>query len=327
MTEKKFSKLTRIKELEEGGSISDIFVIKAKSSVQPYSNNSKYYFSLILSDKSGDIEAKYWGGNNKDAVESLQESLKSTDVVHVIARVQLYHNELQLSISDSNLTKLSKEEYDANFFIEESKEDLEQLYSNLLATIEQIKDSNLKQLCLSFYQCSNFKRAFSKLPATKNHHHAYLGGLLESTHNIVCQCKNISKIHPNLSNDLLLSIALLAPIGKIETLLVSTTIEYSRSGSYLGDLAQAYSLVEKRIESVCPNIAPILKLKLLNGIISQQARLSWGAAKKPVTAEAFVYSRIKELDANLDYFIQEQEKDDSGAEFVFSKDFGYISKQ
>ena len=276
-----FQKQSQIKNLATGDIISDIFIVKSKSSVQDYSSATKFRFTLTLTDKSGDIDAKYWGNENKTEVERLQESLKSGDVIHVTAKVQEYHDIKELNINEAGITKLRSDQYNANFFLEESKKDLNQIYNQILNKISDIQNLELRVLCNSFYQDPKFKEAMLNAPATKMHHHSFLGGLLEHIDNMLHHSELICKLHPELDKDLLTSITLLACIGKISNLNVSTTIDFSTEGYMLGDVILSTQMIQEKIKD--QELDKNLKLKLLNAIISQKGKISWGAPKRPAT--------------------------------------------
>jgi 3'-5' exoribonuclease len=60
-------KNTFVKDLSDGDSLRDIFLVKKKQ--RGISRNGSPYLTLTLCDKSGDIEAKVW--ENADSYEGL----------------------------------------------------------------------------------------------------------------------------------------------------------------------------------------------------------------------------------------------------------------
>ncbi len=318
-----FTKQTQIKDLIEGDIISDLFVVKSKSSVQDYSNNTKFRFTLTLADKSGEIEAKYWGGESEEEVECLQQSLKSSDVIHITAKVQEYHGTLELNINNSGVTKLKTNQYHANFFIEESNKNLEELYTYIQQSISQMNNLQLKVLCQQFYNNQEFKMSLMHAPATKFHHHSYLGGLLEHIYNLLQHAKFLYNLHSELDEDLLTTIVVLACIGKIKNFTLHTTIDFSDDGHMLGDVVLSLQMVQEKIK--LQEFDGGLRLKLLNAIISQQQKTSWGAIKRPATLEALTFAKIKELDASISQFISFQKNLNTDANFFYSKEFGNVT--
>lgn len=320
-----FQKQTQIKDLIVNDIISDIFVVKSKSSVQDYASATKFRFTLTLADKSGEIDAKYWGSENKEEVDQLQLSLQSGDVVHITAKVQEYHDLKELNINDGGITKLQANQYHSNFFIEESKKDLEEIYQSILETISKIKNIQLKVLCNSFYQDPKFKEALLKAPATKMHHHSFLGGLLEHIDNMLKHSKLICQLNSELNKDLLTSITLLACLGKISSLELSSVIDISQEGHMLGDVFLSVEMLQEKIKD--QELDEDLKLKLLNAVISQQGKKTWGAARQPATPEALAFAKIKDLDASISQMISLQEGSDTDSPFFYTKEFGNMFNQ
>lgn len=317
-----FTKQNQIKEFQVNDVISDIFIVKSKSSVQDYANATKFRFTLTLADKSSEIEAKYWGSEDKTDVENLWQSLKSGDVVHVTARVQEYHDNLELNVNEGGITKLQDGQYPANLFLEESQKDLEAIYSTILNRISEMQNLQLKILCNGFYQDSKFKEAIKRSPATKMRHHAIVGGLLEHINNLLSVADSITNNYPELNKDLLTSIILLAQVGKTKHLTLSSTIDFTNEGQMLGDILLSCEMVQEKIKDQI--LDEKLKLKLLNAIISQQGKISWGSPKRPATPEALVYSKIKELDSSLDQMLTQIKEADSDSNFFYSKEFGNL---
>ena len=155
------------------------------------------------------------------------------------------------------------------------------------------------------------------------HQYAFLGGLVEHTHNILQMAKALCVIHSELDQDLLLSIVLLAPIGKTQHFKIGTNIDFTQEGYLLGDMILSYDLLQDQMTQF-PDFDKELHIKLLNAIVSQQGKVSWGAVKRPATAEALVYARLKELDSSLAQFLSVKKHIDSDEAIVFTKGFGNI---
>jgi 3'-5' exoribonuclease len=320
-----FSKNMQIKELKTGDIISDIFVVKSKSSVEPYNQNLNYRFTLQLIDKSGTIDAKYWGSEDQIAVQQLLDSLKSGDVVHVAAKLQEYQGNLELNINQDSLTRLNPSQYDANFFIEESKKDPNQLYQAIQATINRIEHPQLQKLCNEFYADQTFKHQLLKSPATKSHHHSYIGGLLEHIHDMLHLAIYLTKIYPKLDKDLLLSATLLCNIGKVNHLKTTTSINITSEGYMLGDMLLSVRMLELKLSNTI--LEESTRLKLLNCLISQFGKLKNGSPRNPATPEALALSLIKNLDSQLSLMlrqIQQVKDQDTDTPFFYTKQFGNL---
>ena len=63
-----------INELSIGDKVDTLFSIKYKYSILEHKNG--YMFLIGLSDRTGDIEAIYWGGLHRIATQNIHEMLK-----------------------------------------------------------------------------------------------------------------------------------------------------------------------------------------------------------------------------------------------------------
>ena len=80
-----------INTFQEGEQISDIYFCKQKT--QATTKAGKTYYSLILQDKTGSVDAKVWELNN--AIEHFEVK----DFIKIDARVTSFNNALQLNVA------------------------------------------------------------------------------------------------------------------------------------------------------------------------------------------------------------------------------------
>ena len=133
-----------IQSLKEGEIVNELFAVKRKDPLRGYRKGTM--FSFIASDKTGEIDVKFWGGENRDRVKRLYESFKAGDVVQIRAgTVESYNEKLQISINEASggMRRCSPDEYDASDFIAALPEEkIEELYKQLLKYM-------LQTLCLN----------------------------------------------------------------------------------------------------------------------------------------------------------------------------------
>jgi DNA/RNA endonuclease YhcR with UshA esterase domain len=107
-----------IEGLREGDAVNDLFAVKLKNPPRTYKKG--IWFGLTVTDKTGEINVKYWGGENKDRVKRLYDSFKVGDVVHVrLGNVEIYEEKPQISINETigGLRRCNPNEYDIQDFI------------------------------------------------------------------------------------------------------------------------------------------------------------------------------------------------------------------
>ena len=69
------------------------FFLLIKSSTKGIASNGKPFLTLILQDKSGEIEAKLWDANDED-----EKNYAAQNIVKILGDVQNYRGKSQLKI-------------------------------------------------------------------------------------------------------------------------------------------------------------------------------------------------------------------------------------
>jgi len=87
-----------VENLREGDVVNDIYAVKIKNPPRSYKRGT--WFSIVVTDKTGDVSVKFWGGDNKDRVKRLYDSFKVGDVIQVrLGNVEIYEDKPQISIN------------------------------------------------------------------------------------------------------------------------------------------------------------------------------------------------------------------------------------
>jgi 3'-5' exoribonuclease len=284
---------TPVRQLNDKDNISDrSFMVKDK--VLGTGKNGKAFLSLLIGDKSGHIDARVW-----DRVEEIAATFEIGDIVTIKGQVQVYLNRKQIIVH-----KLEKPEQSLfvkdDFVIEDLKLDVHALYSELVAIINEVQSSPIRQLLLDSVQDDEIKKLILKAPAAKSIHHAKRGGLLE---HIVSICKVMRMIagHYNyLSLDLLIFGAVFHDLGKVWELEIEREqIQYSQKGRLLGHMQLACELVDRKAQRILgfpDDLTEILK----HIILSHHGKLEYGSPVRPYIMEAFVVAAIDEFDSKMD---------------------------
>ena len=86
---------------------------------------------------------------------------------------------------------------------------------------------------------------YKRAPAAKVMHHAYLGGLLEHVVSLCGLAKQVAAHYPELDLDLLLTVAMLHDVGKLDELCYTRAIGYTVEGQLLGHIVMEIETVSK----------------------------------------------------------------------------------
>ncbi len=273
-----------------------------KETVNALSRDQKPYKSLVLIDKTGEIPGKIW----QDFFSS-SEDINIGEVATISGQVEEYKGKTQVKI-----TKLTKsKEYDLNDFVPAGRFDLDKMFEKLEKTIDQIKNRHLKKLLKTTFEKPRFAEKFKKAPGAKVVHHAYLGGLMEHTMELVDFAKSIFPHYPDVDQDLVISAILLHDIGKVEENKVGALglIERTQSGEFLGHVAISTMMVDGQIPTDFP---ADLKMHLLHIILSHHGLLEYGSPVIPKTMEAMLVHHVDVTSSDLAQVKRVVEKEGDG---------------
>ena len=279
-----------IETLREGERVGEIYLCKNRQSA--LTKAGKPYESLTLQDKTGTLDAKVWDPNSQGIDE-----FEAFDYIAVMGDVTSFQGALQLNVK--RIRKVREGEYDPKDYLPVSEKDIDQMYQELTAFIQEMKNPYLKKLCSGFFlEDAEFEKMFKFHSAAKNVHHGFVGGLLEHTLSVVKLCDYYTKMYPLLHRDLLLTAAIFHDIGKLKELSVFPANDYTDAGQLLGHIMIGAEMVGERIRTI-PNFPVKLANELKHCILAHHGELEYGSPKKPALAEAVALSFADNTDAKM----------------------------
>ncbi len=279
-----------VNELEANQTITTILLvktkeIKAKKSGEPY-------LSLVLGDKSGELDAKMW-----DNIDEVEETFDRDDFVKVKGLVQIYRNKPQITIY--KLRRCRDEEVDFADYFPKTAKDVEQMFQQLKGMAEDLQNPWLKRFLEEIFLDEAWVVKFKQAPAAKSLHHAWLGGLLEHTLSLCQLCRLIAGQYLDIDGDLLFAGAVLHDIGKIDELSYHRSFSYSTEGQLLGHMILELETVNRRMDLI-PDFPRDLKIMLQHMIISHHGEYEFGSPKLPMFPEALLLHCLDNLDSKLE---------------------------
>jgi len=324
---KKRKKIQFIEELKEGETVNDLFSVKHKNAPRGYKKGT--FFDLVLTDKTGQINVKFWGGDNKERVKRLYDSFATGDVVQLRSgSVERYNDRLQISINEKTggIRRCNTQEYDESDFIAAlSEEEIKRLFESLQTYIETISNPSLKALLQSFFEDEDFVRDYTHTPSAMSHHHNVIGGNLQHSLGVVKLSYTIAEYYTDLDRDLLITGAILHDIGKIKSYKTTTTIGRTDIGNFFGHIVVGSQWIQDKISGLRKkdvSFDEILELKLCHMILSHHGRLEYGSPKLPAFPEAAALYQADLMDSQVKNFLQkiEKEKNDVDEHWSFMYD-------
>ena len=277
----------RVADLAPGMHPDGVLVVKKK--VRREQPDGSRYLLFQLADQSGQINAVLWHG-----AELVDAQIAAGDLARVRGEVQLYQNTRQIKVQ--RMERADPGAYDLAAFLPTSGQDLDALYERLLAVVDGVQDPWLRRLYGDVFRDPELRRRFQGAPAGKGWHHAYVGGLLEHVLSMLDLAAVLARNYPSLDKDLLVGGVLLHDIGKIEELVVQSSIDYSNAGKLLGHLVQGCILVSRCIDRI-EGFPDELRTRVLHTIVAHHGAVERGSPKPPMTLEAMATHLLDHLDA------------------------------
>ena len=280
-----------IETLREGERLNDVYLCKYKQSA--VTKNGKPYENVILQDKTGTIDAKIWEPNSMGI-----DDFDMMDYIAVVADVTSFQGALQVNIK--RVRKVREGEYDPANYLPVSEYDIEDMYKQLLAFVNGIKNPYLSKVAKHFFvENTEFVKQFKFSSAAKSVHHGFVGGLLEHTLSVLKLCQFYVKQYPILNEDLLFTAALCHDIGKVYELSAFPENDYTDDGQLLGHIVMGCEMVGEQIRAI-DGFPRKLANELKHCILAHHGELEFGSPKKPALVEAVALNFADNTDAKME---------------------------
>jgi 3'-5' exoribonuclease len=271
----------------------ELFLLITNLSVKN-TKTGKQYLDLELRDTSTNINAKMW-----DGFDNFLTSAKVGSIIKVLGILDEFNNQPQIKIEKIRISK-PEDEVNVYDFLPKSSRSFEEMEAEFVNRLNKIENENLKKLLKNIFNKESFEQ-YKNVPAGKAWHHAYIGGLLEHTLEIIKICDLMADIHAEINKDLLITGALLHDFGKIEELSFDKGFEYTDKGKLVGHIVIIANIIESECSKI-ENFPKELKNQLLHIVLSHQGKLEFASPVIPKTLEAIVLYHADELSAKTNAY-------------------------
>lgn len=291
-----------IAEMKAGDKVDSVFSVHYKKYPSDYRNGVMFEFRVA--DRTGQMTVKFWGGEDAEEVAKMHSSICRDSVVRIRGTVSEYRGQMEIAINPADgegFSPLSEGEFDLTDLIERRK-DIEGLVSRMRELMGSIEDPDYSSLLARIFGDEAFMRRFSECPASIMLHSSEIGGLIHHTMNVADHCLIAWKQYGEMDRDLLLAGALLHDIGKVESFRVTTNINQTEEGIFLGHLIVGMTRVQKAIDMI-DGFPKEKRNKLLHIMLSHHGRKEWGSPVEPMIPEALTIHYADDFDAKLEYML------------------------
>lgn len=243
------------------------------------SGQQAYGLMLSLGDRSGRIGAVNWS-----AAQELHERVGVDQIWLISGKVQEYRGSLQLVVDQ--ILPAPAAQISLQDFLPNSRFDREVLWRRLESVIQSIRNPHLQALLQQVFNPVR-RDSFCTAPGGREVHHAYVGGLLEHTLEVVAYAETmLAEQGTYLNRDLLLTGCILHDIGKLEEYdLHSLSFQVTNRGKLIGHLQMGSELVGQIAASLA-HFPDALLLELQHMILAHHGVPEWGSPQQPRSVNA-----------------------------------------
>lgn len=255
---------------------------------------NKPYLKCILRDASGEVNARQWSFD-----EHCFDELCSTGFVWVAGRTELYNNQIQFVIDQIKCMEVADE--DLVHLLPSTRRNIDQMFHSVQQILSTLHHPAMKALADAYLNDAELMANFRRAPAAVSLHHAWIGGLLEHTLQLLMLADAMLPLYPHLNRDLVLVGLFLHDLGKTVELTWDRGFNYTTEGNLIGHVVRGAIWLQIKAAIAAKQSGhrlPADALKVLQHmVISHHGQHEYGAAKLPSTPEAIFVALLDNLDA------------------------------
>ena len=289
-----------ITKLQPGEHVDQFLLIKeAKKGVTTV---GKPFMSLLLQDRSGDIEAKLWDTN-----EEHENLYRAQVIVKVGGEIHDYRGKNQLRVKQIRPAR-PEEGVQISDLLPTSAIPKEDLMEALQQYFFQIQNPNISRITRHIIK--KYQEQFMIFPAATKNHHDYASGLIDHVVSMLNLSSAICDLYPTLNRDLLYAGVILHDIGKVIELSGPVGTVYTIEGNLLGHISIMVNEIGLAATELKIEGEEVMLLKHL--VLSHHGKEEWGSPKKPMIQEAEILHYIDNIDAKMNMLTRALDKTKPG---------------
>ena len=285
-----------VKDMVPGDKVEGFYILK--EAYQKISSNGKPFLSAVIADKTGTMDVKVW---DYAGPVGTQEDVGK--IIKIRGDVSEFKGNPQLSLSNIRMA-LPEDNCDTVRLVAAAPIDKDETVRKVRALVDSMEDADYRQVARTMLE--RHLETFASIPAAKSVHHSFLSGLLMHTANMMAMADFLSEQYASvIDRSLLLTGTLLHDFAKeIEFRFSDLGIvtDYSVKGQLLGHLVMG----AQEVAQVCAELGTPEEKSLLlqHMILSHHGEPEYGAAVKPMFAEAELLSYIDMVDSRMEIYAE-----------------------
>ncbi|MDG5786398.1 3'-5' exoribonuclease YhaM [Evansella sp. AB-P1] len=260
-----------------------------KSAKKGTASNGKPFLTLLMSDKTGEIDAKLWSISPED-----EAAFINGVIVHVQGDIQEFRGMRQLKIKAIRPTTAMDQVKPADF-LPTAPMDPQEMLEIVTQYIFEMSNAKIQRLTRHLFK--KHQQAFSVSPAATKNHHEFVSGLAYHVVSMLELAKGITNLYPTLDKDLLYSGIILHDLGKVRELAGPIVSEYTTEGKLVGHISIIANEIVEAAKELEIEGEEVMVLQHL--VLSHHGKGEWGSPKPPLIREAEILHMIDNIDAKM----------------------------
>ena len=256
----------------------------------------KPFFKALIRDATGEVPVRVWTFD-----EAQMPEVARTGFVFVSGQTQAYNGQVQL-IAET-IRGVDVEQKDLQRLLPVTKRDIRDMMQELSGLLRSLQHPGMRALAEQYLGSPQLMDRFQHAPAAVSVHHAFIGGLLEHTLQLMKLADAMLPLYPALNRDLVLMGLFLHDLGKTAELEWEKGFSYTTEGNLIGHVVRGAVWLELMAKKAAAErgaaLPPDALRVLMHMVISHHGMLEHGAAKLPSTPEALFVANLDNLDAKV----------------------------
>ena len=254
----------------------------------------KPYLKCLLRDATGEVVARQWSFD-----ETALPELSAAGFVWAAGHTQVYNGQIQFIVEQVKPVDVDEEELAA--LLPATSKNIDQMFQEVREIMGSLTHPAIQALAEAYLSDEDLMAGFRRCPAAVSVHHAYIGGLLEHTLQVLKLAVAMLPHYPDLNRDIVIMGLFLHDLGKTTELTWEKGFDYTTEGNLVGHVARGAIWLQVKAALAgkqSGNRLPPNALRVLQHIIlSHHGELEHGALKLPSTPEAIFVAMLDNLDA------------------------------
>ena len=264
--------------------------------------NGKSFLKCLLRDATGEVQGRMWSFDQHQMNE-----LTRTGFVRIEGSAEKYNDQMQVKIDTIEAADVT--EADMQQLLPSTEHDIEEMFAHVEKLLHSMSHPSMRALAAVYLEDDELMRRFRMAPAAMVMHHAWIGGLLEHTHQLMCLADAVVPLYRGaIDRDIVLMGLFIHDLAKTDELTWEKGFDYTAEGNLIGHIARGVIWLEEKAAGCDPPLPGETLRILQNIILSHHGEPEFGALRPPSTPEAVLISKLDDLDAKAQMAISAMEQ-------------------